>query len=166
MWALSISNSRSLLYSLAKATPVARMTATITARPSTEDVPVDQADEEQHDGRDEQERRKPVLLLAGRRHAPAGPRQPSRGRCRPAAVVGLEQIDDHGQQGGGEEDLDDRLVELLEELLPERLARQRRELVGAEFLLTALAFLSRQAAFTARGKRFRISATVRMQHPQ
>ncbi len=52
----------------------------------------------------------------------------------PIAWVGLEQIDDHRQQGGGEQDLDDRLVELLEELLPERLARQRRQVVDAERL--------------------------------
>ena len=44
----------------------------------------------------------------------------------------LEQIDEHRQQGRGEQDLDDRLVELVEELLPQRLARQRRQPVGAE----------------------------------
>src|SRR5262245_60378569 len=49
----------------------------------------------------------------------------------------LEEIDDHRQQGRSQQQLDNRLVELFEELLPERLARQRRELIGAEELPAA-----------------------------
>ena len=42
-----------------------------------------------------------------------------------------EQLDHHRQKRRGQQDLDDRLVKLLEEFLPERLAGQRGEPVGA-----------------------------------
>src|SRR5207253_11118487 len=66
--------------------------------------------------------------------------------------VVLEQIDEHLQQGRSEQDLDDRLVELLDELLPQRLARQRRQGVATVLLPTAGDRLARQPGVRRAGE--------------
>src|SRR5437879_7100048 len=66
----------------------------------------------------------------------------------------FEEIDVYGQQGRGEQDLDDRLVELVEELLPERLARQRRQAVAAELHAALDDLFCRQAGLGRVGELF------------
>src|SRR5205085_10346627 len=95
-----------------------------------EDVAARQADEEHEDRGHEQERRQPLAFLGGIE----GDDQSGENAQRDSAhqPVGLEQVNDHRQQGGGEQDLDDRLIEFLDEFLPKRLTRQGGELVDAE----------------------------------
>ena len=59
----------------------------------------------------------------------------------------LEEVHDDLEERRGEEDLDDRLVELLEELLPQGLSGQRRQAVGAEALPALGHAFGREAVF-------------------
>ena len=131
--ALSISNSRSLLYSLAKATPVARITANITASPSTRIWPPASPATNSDQGRGEEQASEPSATCRSARAPPTRTTEQPEPQTAEQRLR-LEQIDDHRQKGGGEQDLDDRLVELLQEFLPDRLARQRSQSIGAEEL--------------------------------
>src|SRR5262249_48455725 len=71
----------------------------------------------------------------------AGDREAIRFKRRP------KQIDDHRQERRRQENLDNGLVELFEELLPERLAPQRREMIAAIALAALSDLIGAKAGF-------------------
>ena len=74
----------------------------------------------------------------------------------------LEQIDDHRQQGGGEQDLDDRLDRTSRGTSAKRLAGQGRESVCAELARLSPTSASVNPAARQLGKSSTISRSERM----
>ncbi len=103
-------------------------------------------------------RRDPVAELRDpcddehREHADRAATLPATIPGRPAHV---EEVDDDFQERRGEQDLDDRLVELFEELLPNRFARKWREAIGPEAERLSVTSVSVESAFA------RLRGTVR-----
>ena len=104
-------------------------------QPLDEEMAGERAHEEDDQRQPEEERRDPLPHARREQPGDADDQQPDADGAVDVGL-GLEEIDDHAQKRRGQQDLDDRLVELLQELLPQRLARQGRQAVDAEPLPT------------------------------